>query len=1102
MIFLFRLSIVVFISIYSVQAFSIDEEIYYKTKAEALEAVSEREELQHVSESLRNDKDVVLKAIRTDSNSFEYASDSLKKDKGFILSIIKNHSYIFKYVHSSLKNDKEFIIKALNVAPRIFHHADISLRNDKPFVMSMIKDISPNVITAVGDDLVSDKELVLAAVKRNGDLLRFLKDKDFTDDEDIAFAAVKCTASVYQYVSPRLHAKKTLALELLQKKGNGFYFKYADKSLKNDNDIVMAVLANSGSSLEHVNPRFRKNREAVLLAVKASGLALRFADNELRKDLEVVTAALRSYHGSYAYIDESLKKNRELALLAINKSGFNLKHMDFKFRQDKEIVLIALKKHVKAIEFVDDSLLVDEEILKIIKNSEHSAYALKYIKKRSIASKQLALSRPVLLALVPEGEKLKAHPNMPKDLSTSIIGRFAFVDISYSPDGLLIATAGVDRTVKLWDANTLTLIHTFSGHKREVNAIAFSPSGKLLASASNDDTFKLWDIEKKELVYSYEDEGVDIEDVAFSSDGKYLAYSVDGNYIGIWDIENKERLTSISEHKDTALSIAFNPDGQQFAFAGKDKNIILMTDYKDENTYFKFIGHSKKINSIAFSPNGKLIVSAALDGLIKIWDVKSQTLATTLHGHKTEVGSVVFSKDGKKLASASLDGSVKLWDLGNYSLIHSFNGFWDSKDTKKDQLQVQDVVRFYDMPRSTNGVHSVAFSPDGNRLVATFQDETIKQWDANNYALLNTSVSHRKVISYISSSQNGKLLAHAADKFVYLWKVNKHSLKSVFEHPVTVNSLSVNHDGSLLAVATRSSIFVWDTLNNKLLHVLNNEYVIGKIAISPDSKTIASSSDEGFTRIWDVKTGKRLQTFTGQSRRRYDDASNDIKFSPDGKFLAVVSKLHVKLLATDDYSLIKTWDKEEIILNNKEKSKTKEEEIIKSVFFNSNSSSLSYVTSGGRFITKQLKTQQNMKKIPNKQLHKTNKLNIYPLSFALAPNKKTYIQTEISFSDLSKMKLFLRDFKSNKIISTQQLSFPISNGSSTYTADSKYIIFDNGDHRLKRWNVETLEVTDSIFGGASGNWLWQSMQSGIFWRGDDGSLLSQSKIKQVAVPAH
>jgi len=154
-------------------------------------------------------------------------------------------------------------------------------------------------------------------------------------------------------------------------------------------------------------------------------------------------------------------------------------------------------------------------------------------------------------------------------------------DVAYSPDGRVVATAGSDNAVQLWDPATGSLIRTLTGHEDDVSAVAFSPDGVLLASGAGgwddpgESTIKIWRVSDGELLDTLEGHGEWVSALAFSPDGGVLVSSGRTGStpkIKFWDIVTGEMTRY---YDDSALDIDFSPDGQYFTYGRSGGNVVL-----------------------------------------------------------------------------------------------------------------------------------------------------------------------------------------------------------------------------------------------------------------------------------------------------------------------------------------------------------------------------------------------------------------------------------------------------------------------------------------------------------------------------------------------
>ena len=273
-----------------------------------------------------------------------------------------------------------------------------------------------------------------------------------------------------------------------------------------------------------------------------------------------------------------------------------------------------------------------------------------------------------------------------------------------------------------------------------------------------------------------------------------------------------------------------------------------------------FQGHSNSVNSLAFSPDGKILVTGSRDNTIKLWDVGTGREIYTLQGHSNWVNSVAFSPDGKILASGSDDKTIKLWDVTTARQIRTIQAHPDS-------------------------VRSVAFSPDGKILASGSSDKTIKLWDMRTGGQISTLQAHSNWVNSVAFSPDGKILTSGSsgDKTIKLWDMRTggqiHTLQA---HSDSICSVVFSPDGKILASgSTETTIKLWDvTIGGQIRTIQAHSNSICSVVFSPDGKTLASGS-YGDIKLWDVGTAREIYTLKGHS-----DWFGSVAFSPDGKILA------------------------------------------------------------------------------------------------------------------------------------------------------------------------------------------------------------------------
>ena len=292
-------------------------------------------------------------------------------------------------------------------------------------------------------------------------------------------------------------------------------------------------------------------------------------------------------------------------------------------------------------------------------------------------------------------------------------------------------------------------------------AIAFSPNGQSLAVASGIGVW-LYDVAtSRELMLLPSASAVN--SVAFSRDGMQLASgSVDGT-VALWDIATGQNTNTFEarrgkispiafSQKETLTaprsveSVAFSPDGKLIASGRKDGTIVLLDIANGNATTIE--GHTDWVSSVAFSSQG-VLASGSLDRTIKLWDVQTGTRTAIFEARSGNVFSVAFSPDGTKLASGLGDGTVVLWDIATENATT--------------------------LEGHTDDVNSVSFSPDGTTLSSGSDDKTIRLWDIATHTNIATFEKHTDHVNSVSLSldEDERLLlaSGSLDGTVVLWDV-------------------------------------------------------------------------------------------------------------------------------------------------------------------------------------------------------------------------------------------------------------------------------------------------------------------------------------------
>jgi WD40 repeat protein len=348
--------------------------------------------------------------------------------------------------------------------------------------------------------------------------------------------------------------------------------------------------------------------------------------------------------------------------------------------------------------------------------------------------------------------------------------------------------------------------------------------------------------------------------------------------------------TFLRQHAHEIESLAFSPDGKLFASgscASLDDNQLCLQgeirlwDANERRPIEPVLqGHAGSTTSLAFSPDGKLLASGGCAelsaqrcrrGEIQLWDVANRRpIGPPLTGHTDGVTSLAFSPDGKLLASGSWDKTIRLWDVA---------------DRRQQGTQLAE---------HTGTVSSVAFSPDGKLLASGSWDKTIRFWDVATHRLSGAPlVGHTNIVRSVAFSPDGKTFASGSvDTTIILWDVTTHQPRrdALKEHSGAVISVAWSPDSKLLASGSLDQqIFLWDAATGRRVgpKLAGHTDAVTSVAFSPNGKTLASGGEDTNIILWDLGPQLPLLGHTGSVESVAFSPSNNLLASAasDGKLL-------------------------------------------------------------------------------------------------------------------------------------------------------------------------------------------------------------------------
>jgi WD40 repeat protein len=232
-------------------------------------------------------------------------------------------------------------------------------------------------------------------------------------------------------------------------------------------------------------------------------------------------------------------------------------------------------------------------------------------------------------------------------------------DVAFAADGRLLAGAGQDGVVRLWDpARPDTPHRTLRGHTDQVRTVAFHPAGRLLASGGADRDIRLWTLPGGAPLTVLRQPDTVVR-VAFSRDGATLIAAAQDGTITVWD-SSGWRVRRTVRDSPGILGLALHPDGG-LAAVGRPDGTIALWDLVAGAVTAVLRGHQGPVPGVAFSPDGTFLASGGFDETAVLWSVADRRVWARLQGHGADVLSVAWHPDGSVVYTGSTDHSITAW---------------------------------------------------------------------------------------------------------------------------------------------------------------------------------------------------------------------------------------------------------------------------------------------------------------------------------------------------------------------------------------------------------------------------------------------------------
>jgi WD40 repeat protein len=499
--------------------------------------------------------------------------------------------------------------------------------------------------------------------------------------------------------------------------------------------------------------------------------------------------------------------------------------------------------------------------------------------------------------------------------------------LALSANSKLLATGGVDGTILLWETESGRRLQELKAHTKRIRALSFCPDNRTLVSGSDDSTLRIWDTSTGTMqaapasVARMVDAPHGVVVGRFSPDGKWVVVVSPESAAGLWSFPDFTVRKPFPRSSGLMSVVEFSPDGTLLAVGGQDRVLRLWNLSTDDVRILT--GHSAALRLVGFSPDGMRLTSIGKDAVVRTWDLDQRSGFVPLVRHENTVLSGAYSHDGSLLLTGGADSVIQLTDTRNRATLlrKPMGGIVNSVAISSDGLIAAGEfsgkvwlmdrrriarfagVRFYCglpvfLPGHSSATNSLAFSPDGSRLVSTSQDSSMCIWDTRKATLLHTFTSIGEPMSTICFSPGGEYFAAGGKQShgVRVWDARTgEQVKFLRGHTDSVRAVAFSPDGRTLASASDDqTVRLWDLSSGECTGVLSgHQFAIFGLSFQREGNLMASSGAGGEIRLWDLSTHRCMAVLSGGSETIFG-----VYLSPDAKSLTTWGSSRV----------VKLWD--------------------------------------------------------------------------------------------------------------------------------------------------------------------------------------------------
>jgi WD40 repeat protein/predicted Ser/Thr protein kinase len=437
----------------------------------------------------------------------------------------------------------------------------------------------------------------------------------------------------------------------------------------------------------------------------------------------------------------------------------------------------------------------------------------------------------------------------------------------------IVAAGGCDGTVSLWEGDTGRHLSSIAAHEGSVTALTFSADGSRLLSGGSDKTIRQWDPISGQLKNKYGGNESPIRGLSVSGDGQWMASAAEDKTLRLWNLDRGGLVQSLT-CDDVPTCVAFGPSSQRLLVGCRNGSLRLW-DVRQLSATKTLKSEHGPITALAFGPRGQTVAIATANQKLLLVDPNSWQAVRVLRGHCGELTDVCFSPDGLEVATTSTDGTAKVWGL----------------DTPQP---------YRTLGASLGATHCMAVSPDGRLIASAAQEspdgpsrlvlqsaedgQTLSGWS------LPTGTVHR-----LSFSADGQQIAAAIENSevrggeILVWHIEDRSHTPLHyrgPHEAFVDVAFSRENDCLVAGTRNGNLVCWTVGQTSAPRILVGENdSLRSLSLTDDGQQVAVGYSSGRIRVWDLTSGRVMLDVWGGGDK------NPVAFSPDGTWLLAARAL-------------------------------------------------------------------------------------------------------------------------------------------------------------------------------------------------------------------